>query len=178
MKTPLFDYPSYMYKVEDWDFKKKGLLKRLEKQKFVRTELQEFETDRGTNNKAYVPYLAELLRTELSLFCAEAEVTCGMTDAWCIKYHKGDQQTVHNHRSFGFSGVLYVEYDPKVHAPTTFVAPWNDPRTDRTLLSYPPMVEEGFLFIVPSYTLHYVPYNTSRKQRVVVSFDLLPQAQP
>ena len=178
MKVSLFDFPSYQYEVDDWEFKKKGLLNRINKSNFERTQLQTFETDRKTAGKSYVHYLEDFLRPLLFEFCKEAEVTCSMTDAWCVRYQKGDQQTVHNHRSFGFSGVLYVEYDPKVHAPTTFVAPWNDPRTDRTLLSYPPMVEEGFLFIVPSYTLHYVPYNTSRKQRVVVSFDLLPQAQP
>ena len=46
MKTPLFEYPSFIYEIPDWEFKKKGLLKRLEKEKFVRTELQNFETDR------------------------------------------------------------------------------------------------------------------------------------
>ena len=175
MRAPIFEYPSFFYKVEDWEFKKKGLLKRLDKQKFVRTELQTFETDRQTAGKSYVHHLAELLRPELSVFCEEAAVTCAMTDAWCIRYYKGDYQGPHNHRSWGFSGVLYVENDPEVHPPTTFIAPWNDPRTDRSLLAYPPSMEEGFLFIVPSYTLHYVPPNTSRKRRTIVSFDLLPE---
>jgi hypothetical protein len=53
-----------------------------------------------------------------------------MTDCWSVRYRKGDYQTVHNHKSWGFSLVLYVEYDPKVHTPTTFVCPWQDPRTD------------------------------------------------
>ena len=61
MRAPIFEYPSFFYKIEDWDFKKKGLLKRLEKQKFIRTELQTFETDRQTSNKSYVHYLSELL---------------------------------------------------------------------------------------------------------------------
>jgi hypothetical protein len=29
MKAPLFEYPTYQYQIKDWDFKKKGLLKRL-----------------------------------------------------------------------------------------------------------------------------------------------------
>ena len=47
----------------------------------------------------------------------------------------------------GVSGILYVEYDPKVHTPTCFVAPWQDPRQDTTSLAYPKDVKEGTLFI-------------------------------
>ena len=54
MKAPLFEFPSYQYEVDDWDFKKKGLLNRINKQEFKRTTLQTFETDRQTNDKAYV----------------------------------------------------------------------------------------------------------------------------
>ena len=174
MKAPLFEFPSYQYQVSDWEFKKKGLLTRINKGKFIRTELQTFETDRQTCGKSYVRYIEEFLRPELFEFCQEAEVTCGLTDAWAVKYQKGDQQGVHNHRGWGFSGVLYVEYDPKVHTPTCFVAPWNDPRTDTTLLASP-QVKEGILFICPSFTHHFAHPNEVRKQRTVIAFDLLPQ---
>ena len=174
MKAPLFNYPSYQYEVDDWEFKKKGLLNRVNKSKFIRSELQTFETDRQTNNKVYVRYFEEFLRDILSEFCQEAGVTCSMTDAWCVKYQKGDQQTVHNHRGWGFSGILYVEYDPKVHTPTFFVAPWQDPRSDTTSLSFPSNVKEGTIFIAPSSCLHFVHPNTSRKERIVLAFDLLP----
>ena len=61
MKTPLFEYPSYRYEIDDWDFKKKGLLKRINSQKFIRTELQTFETDRQTNKKSYLHYFQDLI---------------------------------------------------------------------------------------------------------------------
>ena len=51
MKAPLFEFPSYQYEIDDWEFKKKGLLNRINKSKFVRTELQTFETDRQTSGK-------------------------------------------------------------------------------------------------------------------------------
>jgi hypothetical protein len=98
-----------------------------------------------------------------------------MTDCWSVRYKQGDHQTIHNHKSWGFSGVLYVEYDPKLHTPTCFVAPWQDPRTDTTTLAFPPEVKEGTLVITPSYTLHFVHPNQSRKQRTIISFDLLPK---
>ena len=175
MKASLFEFPSYQYEISDWDFKKKGLLNRINKSDFKRTELQTFETDRQTAGKTYVHYLSEFLKDILWEFCKEAKVTCSMTDAWCVKYQKGDQQTIHNHRGWGFSGVLYAEFDPKVHTPTCFMAPWNDPRTDTTTLAYPSNVKEGTVFISPSFTHHFVHPNTARKPRTVISFDLLPK---
>ena len=174
MKTTLFEFPSYQYEISDWEFKKKGLLNRINKGEFVRTDLQTFETDRQTAGKKYVNYLEEFLKDVLLEFCEEAKVSCSMTDAWCVRYQKGDQQTIHNHRGWGFSGVLYVEFDPKVHTPTCFMAPWQDPRTDTTSLSYPENVKEGTIFISPSFTHHFVKPNESRKTRTVISFDLLP----
>ncbi len=175
MIEPLFEYPSFQYKVSDWEFKKKGLLKRINSQKFVRSPLQTFETDRQTNGKGYIHYFQDLIRPELFEFCQEAQVTCSMTDCWAVRYKPGDHQTVHNHRSWGFSGILYVEFDPKVHTPTCFVAPWQDPRTDTTSISFPKNITEGTILIVPSYTLHFVYPNESRKQRTIVAFDLLPK---
>ena len=175
MKAPLFEFPSYQYEVDDWDFKKKGLLNRINKQKFKRTALQTFETDRQTNDKTYVRYLQDFLKDIFFEFCQEAEVTCSMSDAWCVRYQKGDQQTIHNHRGWGFSGVLYVEFDPKVHTPTCFMAPWQNPRTDTTYLAFPRNIKEGTLFIAPSFAHHFVQPNKSRKQRTIVAFDLLPE---
>ena len=54
------------------------------------------------------------------------------------------------------------------------MAPWQDPRSDTTYLSFPKEVKEGTLFIAPSFTHHFVHANQSRKQRTVVAFDLLP----
>ena len=35
MKFPLFEYPSFIYELDDWDFKKKSLLSRVNKQNFT-----------------------------------------------------------------------------------------------------------------------------------------------
>ena len=175
MKYPLFEYPSYRYEIDDWEFKKKGLLSRINSQKFIRTELQTFETDRQTNNKSYVRYLEDFLRPDLHEFCQEAEVTCSLTDAWCVRYEKNDYQTIHNHRGWGFSGIIYVEFDSKVHTPTCFVAPWQEPRHDTTYLRSPGDVKEGTMIIFPSYTLHYSQPNLTKKRRTILSFDLLPK---
>lgn len=146
----------------------------MSEENFIRSSLQNFETDRQTNNKSYIHYLTELLKDELNDFCNEAKVNCIMTDCWSVRYKKGDQQIVHNHRSWGFSGILYVDYDPRVHTPTCFVSPWQDPVNDTTTLRYPPDIKEGTLLIFPSYTLHFVDPNVSSIPRTIISFDLLP----
>ena len=174
MINPIFEYPSYQYQVNDWEFKKKGLLKRINFQKFT-GGYETFESDRLTNKKKYLYYFEDLFREELNYFCSEAKVNCKMTDCWSVRYKSNDYQGIHNHRSWGFSGVLYVEYDPKVHSPTHFVSPWQDPRKDTTIVTYPRDVKEGTMFIFPSSCLHYVPPNKSRKIRTIVSFDLLPE---
>ena len=92
MKAPLFEYPSYQYQIDDWEFKKKGLLKRIKEEKFVRTELQTFETDRQTNKKSYLHYFEDLIKPQLFEFCQEAQVTCSMTDCWTVRYQKGDHK--------------------------------------------------------------------------------------
>jgi len=176
MKESLFEFPSFRYEIPDWDFRKKGLINKINKSNFERTELQPFETNRGTDiNKSWVHYLQQFLKDSLTEFCKEAAVSCYMTDAWCVRYQKGDYQIIHNHRGWGFSGILYVEFDPKVHTPTCFMAPWQDPRTDTTSLSYPKNVKEGILFIAPSFTHHFVHPNQVRKPRTVIAFDLLPE---
>ena len=175
MKTPLFEYPSFHYKIKDWEFKKKALLGKMKEENFMRTPLQTFETDRQKDGKSYIHYLRDLLSPELNEFCKEAQVSCSLTNAWFVRYQKGDQQTVHNHSGWGFSGIIYLEYDSKVHTPTFFVAPWQDARTDTTSIVSPANVKEGDMLIFPSYTLHFVNPNQSRKRRTILSFDLLPK---
>ena len=84
----LFEYPTYQYQIKDWEFKKKGLLKRLKEEKFMRTSLQTFETDRQTNKKTYLHYFQNLIKDELFEFCQEAQVTCSMTDVWSVVIRK------------------------------------------------------------------------------------------
>ena len=155
--------------------RRKDYLKGLRRRSSLELTSKPLKTDRQTNKKSYLHYFQDLIKDELWEFVQEAQVTCSMTDVWTVRYQKGDHQTIHNHKSWGFTGILYVEYDPKVHTPTCFVAPWQDPRSDTTSLAYPQNVKEGTIFISPSYTLHFVHPNQVRKHRTIISFDLLPK---
>ncbi len=172
MKVDLFEYPCFQYKIPNWEIcVQQEIYNRINFSQFKRDSLDNFWTDRG--NSDYCNYIQQLILPQLSMFCAEAEITCHMTDAWTARYDKGDYQLPHNHRSLGFSAIIYIEYDPSVHTPTCFIAPWQDPRCDKTILKFAD-VDEGTMIVFPSSTLHFVQPNESDKRRTILSFDLLP----
>jgi hypothetical protein len=174
MIHPLFFVPIYRYEVDDWSRKKAALYKKMERKNFEKKGLQHFYTDRQKDGRSYALDFDMLFNEELKKFCEESGVSeYQITDIWTIKYKKEDYQTVHNHRSYGYSGILYVEYDEKVHKPTVFVGPWNDPVSDTTQLAFAPDAKEGIMYIVPSVLLHYAQSNSSNKERVITSWDML-----
>lgn len=169
----LFSIPIYRYEVEDWSRKKKAFYKKIEEKDLQKIDLQTFYTDRQKDKKSYSLDFDFIFNDELKCFCKDSKISgYSIKDIWVVKYKKQDYQIVHNHSSTGFSGILYLEYDQKVHAPTAFVGPWNDPITDTTQISYPPSVKEGVIYIFPSALLHYAQTNFSKKERVIVSWDM------
>ena len=173
MKKKLFDLPFYQYELNDWQFKKRGLVNRIDRNNFIRSDVQFFESDREVDRRGYIKYLDDLISPELNKFCQEEKVSCKMTDAWCVRYRKGDYQNIHNHRSIGYFGILYFEFDPNIHESTLFLCPWQDPKTDKTLYTGI-NVKEGTLLIAPAFLHHFVKPSQSKKQRIIISFDLLP----
>ncbi len=174
MIEPLFVVPIFKYECKDWDFKKKKILTKVERKNFRRSSLQTFNSDRGSNDLLFKSCFIETFSEELSEFAKELGVQkIAVTDVWTVKYDSDDYQGPHNHRSYSYSGILYVEYDDRAHSPTIFVGPWNDPITDTTQLNMPQNIKEGTIVFFPSVLLHYAPQNKSRKKRTIISFDLL-----
>ena len=68
---------------------------------------------------------------------------------WFVEYEKGDYQLPHNHRSSGFSGILYVDFNEEKHPLTTVIQPWNGIFDDETKMINVD-AEEGTLIIMPS----------------------------
>jgi hypothetical protein len=171
---PLFVVPIFKYQCKDWDFKKKKILSKIERKGFQRSLLQTFNSNRSNKDSLFMSCFVETFAEELKEFAIELGVNdIRVTDVWTVRYDQDDYQGPHNHRSYSYSGILYAEYDSKVHQPTIFVGPWNDPVTDTTQLSMPQDVQEGTIVFFPSVLLHYVPQNKSHKKRTIISFDLL-----
>ena len=168
----LFSVRYVSVQAKDWDEKKARLEDLLRDDDFERLGIAQFETDRHNNENRYLGDFCQIFGDELNRFGMEMGLTSLMVRAiWSVRYEKGDYHAVHNHRSTGYSGILYMDYDEDEHTPSIHVSPWNNPITDMTELSAPP-VREGTLVFVPSHVLHYTRPNESDKLRQIVAFDM------
>ena len=168
----LFSVRYVSIQTEDWGSKKEELTSLLRDSEFERMDLAEFDTDRHNNGNRYVSDFCRIFSDELNRFGMEMGLNLlNIGDMWAVRYGRGDYHGVHNHRSTGYSGILYLDYDEDEHTPSIHVSPWNDPITDTTHLSAPP-VREGTMVFVPSNVLHYTRPNNSDKLRQIVAFDM------
>ena len=170
----LFHVPLYSYEVKEWDRKKKALLSRVNQKNFDYTGGASFQTDRHVGNNRYALDFEGIFGEELSEFKKDIEATqLTVTDIWTLKYtRKFENHCPHNHSSTGYTGILYLEYDPKVHEPTKFIGPWNDPVDDKTQLGILPDPKPGVIYIWPSAMLHYADGMKTNKLRMVTSWDM------
>lgn len=167
----LFKVYAYEYKVDNWDEKKKQLLNVIDFNNLTRNPMQNFSSDRNSDS-SYVDDFKKIFKDELEAFKQELEVTgFEVTDVWTVKYRRGDFHVPHNHSGNGFSGIVYLDFDPKEHTTTYFVNPINDPVTDQTRIMESPGLE-GMMLIVPSCIMHYTIPNNSNVPRTIVSFDI------
>ena len=170
----LFHIPLFSYEVKEWDRKKKALLSRINKNEFGYFGLNDFQTDRHAKKNRYALDFESIFDDELSEFKKDANLEyLRVLDIWTLKYtKKNENHCPHNHRSTGFTGLLYLEYDPKVHEPTKFIGPWNDPVDDKTQLAILPDPKPGVIYIWPSVMLHYADGMKTNKLRMVTSWDM------
>jgi hypothetical protein len=87
-----------------------------------------------------------------------------------VTYKNGDYHTPHNHGSTGLSGILYLNLDKK-SPPTTYLQPWNDWYSDRTIM-YPMPVQEGQIVVIPQFINHFSEPNKAKKIKRIISWDM------
>lgn len=174
MINALFHIPLFYYEVKEWDRKKKALMSRIKQNKFDYYGVANFQTDRHSKKNNYALDFEMIFDQELYQFKQDAGLSrYKITDIWTVKYTKPNEgHCVHNHKSTGYTGILYVNHDPKVHPVTTFIGPWNDPVTDKSQLNSLPDAKEGMLYIWPSVLLHYVDGMNTNKTRIITSLDM------
>lgn len=175
MQNVLFYVPVFYYEVKNWDRKKDAFLSLVNSNNFNNIDKNNFRTDRLTTEQNwYLPHFVNIFQEELNQFKEERNLRwLGIKDIWTIKYTKQcDSHCPHNHASTGFTGILYLEYDPEVHEPTKFIGPWNDPIKDQTQLASLPNPKEGMMYIWPSSLLHYTDGMKTDKLRMITSWDM------
>jgi hypothetical protein len=174
MISNLFSIPLFTYFIQDWDNKKQEFYHYIHNSDYRTQENGDFQTDRFSKRYNYAQDFQHVFSESFDEFKKEFGASkVNIKNIWTVKYSEKNQyHCPHNHSSTGFSGILYMDYDPEIHLPTTFMCPWNDPIDDVSLFTNLPHPAEGIIYIWPSFLVHHAESMKSDKKRVIVSWDM------
>tara|TARA_B000000557_G_scaffold90308_1_gene73003 strand:+ start:595 stop:1191 length:597 start_codon:yes stop_codon:yes gene_type:complete len=188
----LFGFPIIKFTVSDWQNKKSKLLKLID---FSDTDTNfdgqpfsiiECETDyyKYQTSAPYLNQFVDILKTDLDKLVEEyteiltdryrGDCPVESVDKWQLwsqRYTKGQYHGAHNHGLMNISCVLYVEFDDKLHFPTTFYSPHPNPYYG-TIDKIAPPVFEGDIITFPSVLLHESPVSQTETPRTIMSFNI------
>ena len=179
----LFPIPITKFSVTNWSEKKPELMKLID---FNGCNIVECQTDyyKYSTVSPYLNDFISILQEDLDNLVNEytqllndrykGDCPCESVDKWQLwsqRYTRGQYHGAHNHGLSNISCVLYVEFNPKEHFPTTFYSPFPDPYYG-TINKIAPPVEEGEILTFPSVLLHEAPVSVSDKQRTIMSFNI------
>jgi hypothetical protein len=167
----MFFIPLLHIEVRDWNIKK-TLLKKISSDVELK-KLDKVYTDFGSNQKInYIDEINEILKEEIDLFKSNFSIiSFRLLNAWFEKSKNQDYHPPHIHNKSNYSAVCYIDYDNTEHTPTNFISPFNNLITN-DIMHYKPRVTEGSLIFFPSKIIHYTDSNTSKKDRLILSFNI------
>ena len=179
----MFNIPIVKYRCHNWSHKRQAFLNLLNEQTLtmgeesVYSDYGDYKTLTAEHSMGlydtpdYLNTVRGLLKEEMEWFARDLQADPQIVRAWFERALYKCHHPVHTHGHGGWSAVLFIEYDPTVHTPTVFIAPFNHFVTGMQL-TYMPEVEEGDLILFPSFLLHYTQLNESHVQRTVASFNM------
>ena len=174
MTFNMFHIPSYQIQVENWTEKQSQLLRLCNDSEFMNDDgISEVQTSYYGEDQSLnlVHDVVNILRREIQRFGREFDIRNPIVDyAWFQKYNDKDFHIPHNHGSEGWSCVVYIKFDPEVHKPTNFIAPFYD--TKGSVITHIPKVNEGTMIFFPAMLTHYAPPSESHKTRIILSFNI------
>lgn len=164
----IFGIPFLHYKTKNW----RKYRRFLQESFYEHKGYTDFWDDRGVELPKYCDNVLEVITPNLKKFCEVIDPHPVMiTEMWYGRSNKGDYHHIHNHGGTGYSAILYVKYNPKVHESTVFYSAFTEPLKG-DLIQWQPEVGEGDLVIFPSYLLHEARPNMSDEERLIVSFNI------
>ena len=168
-----FKVPLFHYTVPNWSHYKPLLLDKIPPYKrggdTVSTDFLHQEKD---SRGAYFDLFDEFIKPVLEQFVQDTGHEIFIRNVWTQRAKKGDYHVPHNHGSNGWAAVLYADYNPNIHSATTFISPFTE-FSSGDHMDFTPDVKEGDIIFFPSQLLHYANPNTSDKERVIVSFNMM-----
>jgi len=172
-KLELFPILFFHYKINNWEQKKKYLLDLKSNQILNKDPIDNLLTDFSKSKIPYNEKIQFLIKEELDLFKKDIQSPSDfkVTSAWFQEYKKAMNQGVHTHGAYGYSAVIYVNFDKKIHPSTSFFCEHLN-FIDGAVESFEPNVDEGSLVLFPSNLKHYAQANASDTEKVIMSFNI------
>ena len=161
--------PFYHYKVSNWKEKKEQLLDFVSNLSFKYFDKPaDLYTTYGDQTSS-IPL--KILEDDILKFTTEVKYSGEINaEIWFQKYYENQFHSPHNHGAIGYSSVLYINFDKRIHDGTRFLAPFNDP--DGNHVEFAPDVDEGCLIFFPSYLYHFTIPNKSDSIRIIMSMNI------
>jgi hypothetical protein len=176
----MFVVPFLHIEVRNWNLKKKQLkdlyyssqiIHSADKNEHVKTNYHTLDLE-TSSFKTYLNNIFNILSEEIGYFKSYFEFdNCYMKSAWFEQALQYDFHEVHNHGTFGYSSVCFIDYNSEIHTPTKFLSPFDHFITGEHML-YTPSVNEGSLIFFPSAIKHFTNPNVSEQERIILSFNL------
>ncbi len=167
----LFAIPHWQFKVKDFEIKRKALLNAFKPfdEKQNDSEFADFTTNRYSTADI-INTFSKIMNDELLIISKTIENDIAVKEVWSVSYKTGGYHPVHNHGSTGLSAILYLNL-PEDSPSTSFLQPWNNVLTDKSIYATPNVVE-GEIVVVPSFIQHFTQPNKSKKIKKTVSWDI------
>ena len=188
---PMFLVPFFKTSITPWENKKKKILDAIDGSKLHRkinteTHLSDYCNDdsfsRNTKpqeskfrKNTYSQEVWNILFDDVNNLFNQINIELNKDNPpgmWSQKYYKGDYHSLHNHGHTGYSLILYLKFNPKVHKATKFYGPFHHFFTG-DLLEYVPSVKEGDIIMFPSAISHESQVQESSEERMILSFNIM-----
>ena len=172
----MFSVPIVHYPIENWSENKKKILDALPPEDesqlepngsglytdfFVNAKIKEYPSYFHTVVDVIKPYLKDFMDGNPVEF----------VEMWYQKYYNMVEHKTHCHGFTGWSSIIYVEFDPKVHESTRFFSPFRQP-WDCDVEVFQPKVKEGDMILFPSSLLHEAPVSRTDTRRTIISYNI------
>ena len=172
----MFTVPIVHYPIENWSENKKKILDALppEDDSQLEPNGSGLYTDFFINGEvkelpSYFHTVVDIIKPYLKNFMDGNPVE--FVEMWYQKYYNMVEHKTHCHGFTGWSSIIYVEFDPKVHESTRFFSPFRQP-WDCDVEVFQPKVKEGDMILFPSSVLHEAPVNRTDTRRTIISYNI------
>ena len=176
MKHTMFIVPYWIYSIKNWSKIKKKIKPLLNQYPCVSAKNQNFLSNRAKSSSeikaGFIQEVVNIFKDPLREFVQEVKHNLQITAAWATSYKKGMDHVLHSHSNCILTGVVYVDFNPKLHQGTAFKQPFN--QFDSANVCFLKLkTTEGDMIIVPSSIEHFSPVNNSSKRKTVIVLDLI-----